>query len=288
MKKVVVITGPTGVGKTDLSITLAQHFNAEIINADASQFRRGLNIGTAKITPVEMKGIKHHLIDIINPEDDFSIMDYQIRGRKLIDEIAIPFIVGGSGLYIQALITNYELSDVPPRQENEYRFLSDDELYQLLESLDKKAAERIHPHNRRRVERYLEIIKHKGKVTPVQNDYLYEALIICLTRPREVLYERINERCEKMLANGWLEECLTLKQQGIDLDKIKDIGYSDLNQYLEGKVDFETTKALIKQKTRHYAKRQMTWFRNKMNCIFVDLETNQEEPLLKTIENFLQ
>lgn len=288
MKKVVVITGPTGVGKTDLSISLAKHFQAEIINADASQFRRGLNIGTAKITKDEMQDIKHHLIDILEPEDDFSIMDYQLMGRELIDKIKMPFIVGGSGLYIQSLITNYELADMPRRDETEYAQYSNDELYQLLLSLDYEAAQKIHPNNRRRVERYLEIVKHKGKLIPVQRDYVYDALVICLTRPRDILYQRINARFDKMMADGWLEECINLKNQGVNLDNVKDIGYSDLNNYLEGKVDLNTTKEVIKQKTRHYAKRQMTWFRNKMDCHFIDLETVNETKIFEMIQDFLK
>ena len=286
MKKVVVITGPTGVGKTSLSIKLAQIFGAEIINADASQFRRGLNVGTAKITIDEMQGVKHHLINILAPEDSFSIKDYQAMGRELIIKIDKPFIVGGSGLYIQALITNYELEDTPERDEEKFSQYSNEELHKLLQSLDYEASIKIHPNNRRRVIRYLEIAQTKGLVTPVQRDYLYDALVICLTRPREILYQRINERFDVMIANGWVDECRELINQGVNLANVKDIGYAEINSYLNGAIPFEDIKELIKQKTRHYAKRQMTWFRNKMDCHFIDLENDNTGYIINLISNF--
>lgn len=286
MKKVIVITGPTGVGKTDLSIQLAKTFDSEIINADASQFRRGLNIGTAKITVDQMQGVKHHLIDILAPEDDFSIKDYLDIGRKVINEVNHPFIVGGSGLYIQALITDYKLDDTASRNEEKFIDYTNAELYQLLETLDKNAANKLHPNNRRRVLRYLEIAQEKGKVTPQQNDYLYDVLTICLNRPREVLYQRINSRFELMIADGWIEECQTLINNGVNLNNIKDIGYADISKYLQGLVSFDETKEKIKRKTRNYAKRQMTWFRNKMDCHFIDLENFDLNSLKVLIEDF--
>lgn len=288
MKKVVVITGPTGVGKTDISIALAKHFQAEIINADASQFRKGLNIGTAKITSEEMQGVKHHLIDIINPEDDFSIKEFQTLGRKLIDKVDKPFVVGGSGLYIQSLITNYELEEVPPREEDKFKDFTNVELYNLLITLDEKAASKIHMNNRRRVLRYIEIAQSKGFVTPVQNEYLYDVLSLCLVRPRDILYKRINDRFDKMINSGWLKECQDLRTQGVNLDNVKDIGYADLSNYLDGKISYDEVASLIKQKTRHYAKRQLTWFKNKMDCEFIDLETTSIEEIIKIINRFYE
>lgn len=286
MKKLVVITGPTGVGKTEISVKLAQRFNAEIINADASQFRRGLNIGTAKITIDEMQGVKHHLIDIIDNEDDFSIKDYQEMGRHIIDKVNKPFIVGGSGLYIQALITDYQLDDTPERNEDKFSHYSNEALYQLLESLDKNAAMKLHPNNRRRVLRYIEIAQTKGSVTPVQKDYLYDVLVICLNRPRAELYNRINLRFDAMIDSGWVEECINLKKQGVNLDNVKDIGYAEINKYLNGETEFDEIKEIIKQKTRRYAKRQMTWFRNKMDCHFIDIE--QHDDIIKLINEFYE
>jgi tRNA dimethylallyltransferase len=220
MKPIIVITGPTAVGKTALSIDLARKFNGEIINADASQMRRDLNIGTAKISIDEMKNVKHHLIDFLDPLDKFSIKEFQKIGRDLIDKIEIPFIVGGSGLYIQALITDYQL-DTSSRDESQFDNLSNEELHTLLKEQDSEAAVKIHPNNRRRVSRYLEIIRDRGKVQTSHPIPLYDVLTICLTTDRKILYDNINKRCDQMFVNGWIEECLDLKNKGIDLSLIK-------------------------------------------------------------------
>jgi tRNA dimethylallyltransferase len=287
MKKVIVITGPTGVGKTNLSIALAKKFKAEIINADASQVHRDLNIGTAKIKASEMQGVKHHLLDFLKVEEDFSIKDYQDLGRQLINEIELPFIVGGSGLYIQALVTDYNLES-KPRQEDAYDAYTNEELYDMLLTLDQEAALKLHPNNRRRVIRYIELAKENGKVLSVEPTYLFDTLTICLTRNRDSLYERINERCDEMINNGWIEECEKLRNAGVNLKRVKEIGYTDLNNYLDGLFTLDETKEIIKQKTRRYAKRQMTWFRNKMNCQFVDLDNDSFDMIHNLIEEFLK
>ncbi|HHU55640.1 MAG TPA: tRNA (adenosine(37)-N6)-dimethylallyltransferase MiaA [Acholeplasmataceae bacterium] len=286
MKKIIVLTGPTGVGKTNISISLAKHFNSEIINADASQIYRYLDIGTAKITPEEMQGVKHHLLDICDPHEPFSIKEYQDLGRKLINEIDIPFIVGGSGLYIQALITDYDLS-AKPRSNDEYPNLSNEQLHQLLEYLDPEAASKIHPNNRRRVLRYIEIAKEKGKVKPKKPKLLYDALTICFVRNRKSLYNRINFRCDEMIKNGWIDECIKLRELGYDLHRLKDIGYRHIGDYLDKKIDFDEMVEKIKKDQRRYAKRQMTWFRNKMDCIFIDLDTSTIDEVINIIGNFI-
>lgn len=287
MKKVIIITGPTAVGKTRISIAISKYFNGEIINADASQMRRYLDIGTAKIKSNEMGGVKHHLIDFLNPLDNFSIKDYQDIGRKLISEIDIPFIVGGSGLYIQALISDYNL-DTRPRTTNQFDLLSNDELYELLIKKDFETAQKLHPNNRRRIIRYLEIIEERGKVSTIPPLPLYDSLTICLNRDRKELYDNINTRCEQMFANGWIDECIALKKQRIDLNQIKEIGYIEIGQYLEGKIEYLDLVELIKQKQRNYAKRQITWFKNKMDCIFVEINDNAEKTIIELIKNHLQ
>ncbi|HEY8445021.1 MAG TPA: tRNA (adenosine(37)-N6)-dimethylallyltransferase MiaA [Bacilli bacterium] len=287
MKKVIVLTGPTGVGKTNISIALCKRFNGEIINADASQIYRHLNIGTAKITNEEMQEVKHHLLDIVEPHEPFSIKDYQIIGRKLIAEIDLPFIVGGSGLYIQALITDYNL-DTKPRSENQYPELSNEELHQLLVSLDPDAASKIHPNNRRRVLRYLEIANERGKVEANPPHPIYDALVLCFIRNRTSLYERINLRCEEMFQNGWIEECIELRKNGVNLHQLKDIGYRLIGEYLDGNLSYKEMVEKIKQEQRHYAKRQMTWFRNKMNCTFIDLDETSIDEIITLIESFLK
>jgi tRNA dimethylallyltransferase len=287
MKSVIVITGPTAVGKTNISIELAKHFNGEIINADASQMRKYLNVGTAKITADEMDNVPHHLIDFLDPNDDFSIKDFQTKGRQIIDNIEIPFIVGGSGLYIQSLITDYQLDD-KPRKEEEFYDISNEELYNILIELDPITANKTHPNNRRRVLRYIEIARQSGNAIPKTPDNLFNALIICLTRDRKTLYDNINRRCLYMLENGWIEECINLKEMGYDLMKIKDIGYQDINQYLNDEISFDDLVNIISQKQRRYAKRQMTWFRNKMNCTFIDLEKDEKAVLYNLIEEHLK
>ncbi len=285
MKKVVIITGPTAVGKTDISIKLAKYYNAEIINADASQFRKHLNIGTAKITKEEMDGVKHHLIDIIEPTEDFSIKDFQEQGRSLINQIDRPFVVGGSGLYINALIQDYNL-EAKSRDESVFDDLSNDELHEMLASLDKVASEKIHKNNRRRVIRYIELIKEQGSVVVKEPVFIYDVLVITLSRDREVLYDRINKRFDKMIDDGFLDECISLKNQNIDLSKIKDIGYKEAGLYLNHQISFDEFKEMVKQNTRHLAKKQLTWFRNKLNCVLIDLDKISFEEILEIINNF--
>lgn len=287
MKKVVVITGPTGVGKTKYSIELAKKFNSEIINADASQIFKKLDIGTAKIKPEDMNGVKHHLFNILEPEEEFSIKEYQALARKLIKEINLPFLVGGSGLYIKSVITDYKL-DHSPRIKNEYLDYSNEELHDLLASLDQEAANKIHPNNRRRVIRYIDIANEKGKVKPPTPLPLYDTLTLCLTRERKILYDRINERCDEMFAEGWIEECQNLLNDGVNLNKLKDIGYRDIGLYLDGNLSFEQLREKIKQQQRHYAKRQMTWFRNQMDCVFIDLDINTFQDIENIITDFLK
>ena len=287
MKPLIVITGPTAVGKTSISIELAKHFNGEIINADASQMRKYLNVGTAKITTEEMDNVPHHLIDFLDPNETFSIKDFQDKGRQIIDNIETPFIVGGSGLYIQALITDYQLDD-NPRNEEEFSNLSNEDLYNILLELDPITANKTHPNNRRRVLRYIEIARSSGDAIPKNPEDLYNTLVICLSRDRKALYDNINRRCLYMLENGWIEECINLKEMGYDLAKIKDIGYQDINQFLNNEVTFNELVNIISQKQRRYAKRQMTWFRNKMNCTFIDLEKEEKEVVYKLIDDHLK
>ena len=287
MEKVIVITGPTAVGKTDISIELVKLFNGEIINCDASQFRKRLDIGTAKIDLSKVE-VVHHLIDIIEPTESFSIKDYQVLARNKIDELltknVLPFLVGGSGLYINSVLGDYRLenSGRNPDFSNQYKNFSNEDLHKLLESLDYESSVKIHHNNRRRVLRALESSILGDKISEKQegNNYRYDSLIICLICERERLYERINKRVDIMLDNGWLEEVISLRNEGIDLNSIKDIGYKELNQYLNNEFTLDETKEIIKQKTRNYAKRQITWFKNKMPCHFIEVDYNN---ILKTI-----
>lgn len=299
MDKVIIITGPTAVGKTAFSLKIASELKTEIINCDASQFRRGLDIGTAKID-LSSTNIKHHIIDIIDIEDDFSIKDFQSLAREKISEILkkkkIPLLVGGSGLYINAVIGDYDLSKEgrDPVFEKQFSSLTNEELHSYLEKLDPKQASIIHPNNRRRILRSLEVAFSGTSLSKNQNgeNLLYNSLIICLNAPRDILYNRINERVDQLLDLGWLDEVKKLKSQGVKLQGIKDIGYSELNDFLDGKIDLETTKTIIRQKTRNYAKRQLTWFRNKMNCNFIEIDYHNpkktELEVMNLIRDFLK
>lgn len=290
LKKVIVIVGPTGVGKTNISIKLAKKYNAEIINCDQSQMRKELNIGTAKITKDEMNGIKHHLIDFLNPEAEYSIKDFQDDAREIINNMScLPIIVGGSGLYVDAVINNYDLS-VSKRNvntEKKYDALTNEELYQTLYSLNEEAALKTHPNNRKRVLRYLEIVNENGNLKTNNSKPYYNALIIFLNKERDILYKNINQRCDEMFTNGWIDEVNSLMKKGYNIDNIKEIGYKDIKKYLYGLISFDEAKEKIKKDTRHYAKRQITWFKNKMNCIEVINDNNAFEKIVTLINSFI-
>lgn len=290
LKKVIVIVGPTGVGKTNISISIARKYNAEIINCDQSQMRKELNIGTAKITKDEMNGIKHHLIDFLNPEDEYSIKDFQDNAREIINNMScLPIIVGGSGLYVDAVINNYDLSVSKRNVNTEKKFeaLTNEELYQTLYSLNEEAALKTHPNNRKRVLRYLEIVNENGNLKTNNSKPYYNALIIFLNKERDILYKNINKRCDEMFVNGWIDEVNSLMKKGYNIDNIKEIGYKDIKKYVYGLISLDETKEKIKKDTRHYAKRQITWFKNKMNCIEVINDKDALEKICRLIDDFI-
>lgn len=283
MRKVVVICGPTAVGKTSLSIELAKKYQAEIISGDSVQVYKGLDIGSAKIKESEKQGVVHHLIDVYEPSDLYDVATFQKEVRKKIDEIEKPFLVGGTGLYIKAALYNYEF-DTPKRdieEEKKYDLLSNDELFEMLVKLDYDASLLIHKNNRRRVLRAIAMANDKKRSSLQQKDEpLYDALILYLTMPREQLYNRINERVDIMIEEGLLDEVKSLKEKGHTFNIL---GYRELNDYLDGLINYEDAIDLIKQKTRHLAKRQETWFRNQMKALIVDV-TNKEDALIKLDE----
>lgn len=299
MEKVVVITGPTGVGKTAISIEVAKNFNTDIINCDASQFKKGLNIGTAKITEKEKCGVYHYLLDQLDILDEYSVKDYQDDARKIINNLLkqkrLPLMVGGTGLYISATLFDYRFESNDEYQHDSYEKYSNDELYHMLVECDYESSKIIHKNNRRRVIRAIEIAKHSNNLLSNNksgSDALYNALIIVLDCPRDILYNRINMRFDKMINDGWIDECISLRNQGIDLAKIKDIGYKEIGQYLDGVLTYDEMKETIQKSTRHYAKRQLTWFRNKFNSTFVNVDynniNNTINEIISLINNFLR
>ncbi|MCM3725860.1 tRNA (adenosine(37)-N6)-dimethylallyltransferase MiaA [Neobacillus cucumis] len=286
-QKVLVIIGPTAVGKTNLSIEMAKRYNGEIISGDSMQIYRGMDIGTAKITKEEMQGIPHHLIDIKEPEENFSVAEFQILVRAKINEIAkrgkLPIIVGGTGLYIQSVIYDYQFSDVPGDEafrlelEEKVKQIGNDALYKELQTVDPDSAAQIHPNNVRRVIRALEIYHLTGKTMQdyqrkQQPDLMYETALVGLTMDREKLYERINLRVDIMVKQGLLDEVKSLYNQGLrDCQSIQAIGYKEIYDYLNEKVTWDDAVEQLKQNSRRYAKRQLTWFRNKMDVKWFDM-----------------
>ena len=273
---VIVITGPTAVGKSDLSLFLAHKLGGEIINADSTQIYKGLDIATNKIKDTE--GVKHYLFDEKDLREDYSVFDYQKDARKIIDDILargkVPILVGGTGLYINAVLYDYKF---PSRANEEYEGLSNDELYQMLLSADPNTN--IHLNNRVRIINALNYYKANG--TPYsekEKDFklLYDTLFIGLTTDRDILYYKINKRVDKMVSEGLIEEAREVYDLGIRSKAVMTpIGPKELFDYFDGKCSLEETIELIKSKSRRYAKRQYTWFRNKMELKW--FETNYDD-----------
>lgn len=282
MNKVIVVVGPTGVGKTKLGVELAKHFNSEVINGDSVQIYKELDIGSAKVTVSEMEGIKHHLLDFKNIEENYTVYDYQQDLRNKIKEFnekkLLPIVVGGTGLYLKAALYDYSFNKEDDSNLNEYEEYSNEELYNLLKEKDEKAASILHPNNRRRVVRALNIIENSGKkkseiIDNQEHKPLYDVTFIGLTLPRDVLYERIDKRVDIMLENGLFEEVKNLfnKYGDKDYKSLQAIGYKELFSYFKGEITFEESIELIKKKSRNYAKRQYTWFNNQFYVKWFDV-----------------
>ncbi|MEN2464490.1 tRNA (adenosine(37)-N6)-dimethylallyltransferase MiaA [Ornithinibacillus sp. FSL M8-0202] len=280
-QKVIAIVGPTAVGKTNLSIEVAKKFNGEIISGDSMQVYRGMDIGTAKIKKEEMQGIPHHMIDIKDPHESFSVADFQYYVQKYIKEISdrnhIPIIVGGSGLYIQSVLYDYHFSKekrddaLTKSLEAEMNQYGIEPLYDRLKQVDPTQAEKIHPNNYRRVIRALEVYEKTGLTmteyqSQQQEEMPYDSMLIGLEMERSLLYERINLRIDEMIRAGLLEEVQQLINCGYEnASSMKAIGYKELIPYLKGETSLESSVELLKRNSRRYAKRQYTWFKNKMD-----------------------
>ncbi len=269
MKKILVIVGPTGSGKTRLSIELAKAFHAEIINGDSVQVYKGLDIGSAKIKPLEMQGIKHHLLSIKDPKEPYSVYEFQQDSRRLFETIDLPMIVGGTGLYIKASLYDYEFID-PKRNDHfddMYQSYSNDQLYELLLNYDPLI--KIDPQNRRRVLRALE---HAINGTPRSKKHkkdhlLYDACIIYLDLERNLLEPRLRQRLDQQIEEGFIEEVQALMDQGISINAI---GYRELERYLKQEISLAEAKEQIIQVSKKLAKKQKTFFKNQMHPIMLD------------------
>lgn len=300
MKKVIVITGPTGVGKTKFSIELAKVLNTEIINGDAYQIYKYMNIGTAKPTESEKQNIPHHLMDFLDPSESFSICDYQKLVRDKIEEFhnkeMIPIITGGSGLYIDSVLYDYRFTEDARNLEDEkkYDHLSNEELHDILKNLNIEAANKIHPNNRKRVLRAIELAESgiSNEDRNQKHHKMYDFLLIFLNDEREVLYERINNRVDEMINNGLLEEVKSLYPDKLSHQAVKAIGYQEIYDYLNNKISLEEAINLIKQHSRNYAKRQMTWYRNRDNVqeVFININNLEEtkNKLINIVNEFVK
>lgn len=285
--KVLLIAGPTAVGKTALSIELAKKFNGEIISGDSMQVYRQLDIGTAKVMPAERQGIPHYLIDIKTVQERFTVAEFVTRATDLINQIQargkLPIIAGGTGFYLQSLLAGYQFGTAETDPDMTYRQTWFDyaavhgapAVWQELQVIDPTAAAAIEPQNLVRVVRALEYWHTSGQKFSDQADVAPQTLdaqTICLTTERPLLYDRINQRVDQMLTAGLVDEAKWLYDQGgADLPAGKGIGYHELFPYFDGERDLTTAIDLIKQDSRHYAKRQLTWFRNKMTVDWYNL-----------------
>lgn len=285
MKKVIIIAGPTGVGKTKLSLALAKHFQTNLINGDAYQMYQGLDILTAKPSKEELSEATHFLMDTLKPDADYTIYNYQTDVRNLIEQQDLPLIVGGSGLYTDSVIYDYRFPD------NNYSFddtnYTNEELHQLLKELDPINAENIHPNNRKRVKRAIELAQMSSLTERSQkNTLVYEPLILFLNLDRELLYDRINKRVLAMLENGLLEEVKSDRSQiGFQLSKA--IGYNDAINYLDGMISYDEMIDNIQKATRHYAKRQLTWYRKHPNTVFLDVKLDDFDSTINEAINLI-
>lgn len=288
----IVIVGPTGIGKTKLSIALAKRYNTEIISGDSVQVYKGLNIGSAKVTEEEMENIPHHLIDLYEPTENFSVAIYQKLVRGKIEEFQkrniTPIIVGGTGLYIKSVLYDYNFEDTKrdPELEEKYRNHTNQELHDILKEKDFKSSENIHMNNRKRV---LQAISRSfaNKVSENKNKdvKLYDFTLIGLTLEREKLYNLINNRVEKMIEDGLVEEVKSLYDQGINSNSLKAIGYKELYKYFDGEWSLDESINKIKQHSRNLAKKQFTFFSNQFNCNWIEVDVNNFE---KTIQESIK
>lgn len=302
MEKVIVIVGPTGVGKTKMGVALAKHFIGEVISGDSMQIYKTLDIGTAKVTNDEMEGIIHHLIDIKEPTENYSVKDFQDQVRLKIKEITnrgkLPIIVGGTGLYIKAALYDYEFGESQIDHQEyviKYQNYSNKDLYNHLVAIDESSAQALHPNNRQRVLRAIAIyestgVKKSETLAKQKHELIYDAKFIGLTLKRDVLYERINQRVDLMMEQGLFQEIndLMKKNYSPELQSMKAIGYKEWFAYFKGEQSLEETLELIKKNSRNYAKRQYTWFNNQVPVKWFEVNLNNFDKTIEAVINDLK
>ncbi len=298
----IVLLGPTAVGKTELSLNIAENFKGEIVSSDSMQIYKYMDIGSAKASKDEMDRVRHHMIDIVYPDEEFSVSDYKNQAKAIIRDInkrdMYPLVTGGTGLYINSLVydlnftkveANYELREELEKEALEF---GNEYAHNKLREIDPESASKIHPNDLKRVIRALEIYRESGQtMTDFNKDFRrenqdYNLAMIGLTMDREKLYNRINQRVDLMMENGLLDEVKSIMDMGYskDLVALQGIGYKELILYLEGQCSLEESVELIKKKSRNYAKRQLTWFRRDERIIWFNKdEYSSEEELSKAV-----
>lgn len=296
----IVLTGPTAVGKTSLSISLAKAVKGEIISADSMQVYKKMDIGSAKIRSEEMQGIPHYLVDVLEPEEEFHIVKFQQMAKKAMEDIysrgKIPILVGGTGFYIQAVTKDIDFTEA--QQENDYRkeleALAEEKggehLHEMLRKVDPVSSDAIHAHNVKRVIRALEFYHQNGSPISAHNEEQkqhespYNLAYFVLNMPRELLYERIDLRVDQMMKEGLLEEVARLKEEGCHrgMVSMQGLGYKEILAYLDGEYPLEEAVRVLKRDTRHFAKRQLTWFRREQEVTWVNKDqfSYQEDQIL--------
>lgn len=304
MQKIVVLIGPTGIGKTDLALNLAPKINAEIISGDSMQIYREVSIGTAKPTDEELEKVKHYLVNQRSIFDEYSVKDFVAEGTKAVDKIvankAVPLVVGGTGFYINALVNKLQLGEpgeyqtsVDSEWEEYLKENGKDKLWRLLYEKDPAAAEKIAPQNSRRTLRALTVVGRTGKLFSEQQQEImprYDALIIGLNSKREEVYQRINRRVDKMMDLGLLKEAeFVYKNRAREHQAIQAIGYKEFFPYFSGEKNLEECVDKLKQASRKYAKRQLTYFKHQLPVVWLDplQDEKASEKALEEINNFL-
>ncbi|RHQ98568.1 tRNA (adenosine(37)-N6)-dimethylallyltransferase MiaA [Peptoclostridium sp. AF21-18] len=301
----IILTGPTAVGKTDLSIQLAKAVDAEIVSADSMQIYKYMDIGSAKVTEEEMQGVKHYLVDEIEPDMPFSVSEYKRMAEEYIDEISSRgknvIVTGGTGLYLNSLIYDMDFGKSDANQELREELNKELEengpayMYEKLVSLDKETAERIHPNNTKRVIRAIEVAMSGEKMNDFSKDLRYNKkyrpIIIVLNRDRQALYDRINLRVDIMLKNGLIEEVKGLLEKGYTKDMIsmQGIGYKEIIKYFDGEYTLDEAIEIIKRDSRRYAKRQLTWFRRYEDAKWFEIDKfNSAEELKDAVVSYVK
>ena len=288
-ERVLVILGPTATGKSHCAIEIAKKFHGEIISGDSMLVYRDMNIGTAKPTAAELAAVPHHLVNILSPEASFSVVDFKEQAQRLITEINqrghLPIIAGGTGLYVKALLEDYAFNSVSEDNELRQRLTREaqeqgpEALHKRLAELDSEAAERIHPHNVRRVVRALEAALNGEQVNQYgASESPYDALVVGLEMERGALYERINRRVDIMLEQGLEQEVRELLSRGLSphCQSMQSIGYRQMVWYLQGTMDYEQAVEKLKQATRNFAKRQITWYKKMPYIKWLKLEATPD------------